>query len=134
MQHVFNNIVLAHLMLMTVKGDDSISFLLLGDWGKGGNSGNAATGYSDENRMLLSERAGRNLGNNQGTNQAAVAKAMGSYSAEHHPSFIVALGDNFYTKGVSSSTDEYWETLWSNVYLDYYPYLKVSWFPVFGKL
>jgi tartrate-resistant acid phosphatase type 5 len=58
---------------------------------------------------------------------------MGNYSDEFQPSFIIALGDNFYSNGVSSSTDSYWDYLWVNVYLDYYPSLRISWYPVFGE-
>lgn len=36
------------------------------------------------------------------------------------PEFIVALGDNFYTNGVQSSTDSLWDSLWKEVYLGIY--------------
>jgi hypothetical protein len=129
-----------------------LHFLLIGDWGKGGNSGytsnrlldNDEFDYDDDNSQMKhhaiaqedGQREGRNEvqgKNKQATNQAAIAKAMGSYSDSFMPSFVIALGDNFYTNGVSSSTDSYWDYLWVNVYLDYYPSLCVPWYPVFGK-
>lgn len=46
-------------------------------------------------------------GEKQQLYQAAIASAMDTYSmnTKPTPSFVVALGDNFYTKGVSSTTD-----------------------------
>ena len=132
---------------------NALHFLLIGDWGKGGNSGGYATSYiSDSNKSYdddLNEESfeksksnssiknlietSRGLKDNKQTYQAAIASAMGSYSDNFKPSFVIALGDNFYANGVSSSTDAYWDYLWTNVYLDYYESLRVPWFPVFGK-
>jgi hypothetical protein len=96
--------------------------------------GNGGDDYNDDQKyskgLYQIEGGGKQ---NQATNQAAIAKAMGNYSDEFQPSFIIALGDNFYTNGVSSSTDSYWDYLWVNVYLDYYSSLRVAWYPVFGK-
>jgi hypothetical protein len=125
-----------------------LHFLLIGDWGKGGNTGyisnNGVNNHDDDennmkyNRLEQGEkqrgRQNRELATqNTATNQAAIAEAMGSYSDSFMPSFVIALGDNFYTNGVSSSTDSYWDYLWVNVYLDYYPSLCIPWYPVFGK-
>jgi tartrate-resistant acid phosphatase type 5 len=68
----------------------------------------------------------------QSTNQANIAKAMGSYAETFGPSFIIAAGDNFYTLGVSSTSDSNWKDLWSDVYLPYTS-LQVPWHAVFGK-
>jgi hypothetical protein len=134
----------------------ALNFLLVGDWGKGGNSGYISNQISDNDevngdddnnskiknhqlaqgdtqRKTSIQRGGDIRALKQSTNQAAIAKAMGSYSDSFKPSFIIALGDNFYSNGVSSSTDSYWDYLWVNVYLDYYPSLRVSWYPVFGN-
>ena len=153
----------ASAISVSEKGDPCLKFLLLGDWGKGGNSGyvasringNSNTDYDDETSNFqmqmrdtedldnlrrsayANETSDRSLGNNNNNNkatyQAAIAKSMGSYSNEFEPSFVVALGDNFYTNGVSSTTDVYWDYLWTNVYLDYYASLRVPWYPVLGK-
>jgi hypothetical protein len=127
----------------------ALHFLLLGDWGKGGNTGYIKSKISDNDEVdddesnekhqgdgqIISKIEGKIkiLANDQPTNQAAIAKAMGSYSDSFMPSFVIALGDNFYANGVSSSTDSYWDYLWVNVYLDYYPSLCIPWYPVFGK-
>ena len=124
---------------VTQNCDHSLNFLLLGDWGKGGNSGyitsnldNGIIGNSteDDDHKMIDKRK---LKNNEVTYQAAIAKAMGTYSEKFLPSFVVALGDNFYTNGVSSSTDVYWDYLWTNVYLDTYESLRIPWFPVLGE-
>eukprot|EP01034_Spumella_vulgaris_P030871 gene30871-38153_t len=65
----------------------------------------------------------------------AVAQAMGQFAnkTSPKPSFVLALGDNFYANGVSSSTDVLWSYLWKNVYLTNYPALYIPWYPVFGN-
>lgn len=83
----------------------SLKFFLLGDWGKGGNSGSFWNkGIDDEEH---SSHTGI-LAKSKTLYQAAVAKAMGDYGSQSNPapSFLVALGDNFYTNGVSSTTDQ----------------------------
>jgi acid phosphatase len=63
-----------------------------------------------------------------------VARAMDQYSSAltPRPSFVVALGDNFYTDGVQSSTDSLWDSLWKDVYLGFET-LNIPWYPVFGN-
>lgn len=60
---------------------------------------------------------------------------MANYSsnADIKPSFVVALGDNFYDDGVSSSNDTLWLNLWKYVYLLDYPDLYIPWYPVLGN-
>lgn len=136
---IANLLIHADSISISQNGDQSLNFLLLGDWGKGGNSGYIASNLDngiisnnteDDDQKMMHKR---NLKNNEVTNQAAIAKAMGTYSEKFLPSFVVALGDNFYTNGVSSSTDVYWDYLWTNVYLDAYESLRIPWFPVLGK-
>ena len=122
--------------------DETLSFLLLGDWGKGGRNGT-----TDKRRLteLLSENT---LNKNeldldilehkghktQKLYQMQVATAMGIYAASAYPqpSFLIALGDNFYDDGVQSSTDSLWNSLWKDVYLGYKG-LNIPWYPVFGN-
>jgi 3',5'-cyclic AMP phosphodiesterase CpdA len=79
---------------------DSISFIVLGDWGKDGVQ-----------------------------SQKAVADAMDNFSKKFHAQFIVTTGDNFYPKGVSSISDSHWKLSFENIYnkeghqLSWYPVL-----------
>ena len=59
---------------------------------------------------------------------------MASYAAAAtvRPDFLVSLGDNFYTKGVYSTSDPMWDYLWSNVYLGYSS-LQIPWYRVLGN-
>ena len=65
----FIAVVFLLLGLQRATGADTgvLRFILLGDWGK--------TYY----------------------NQAYVAKAMGTWASKYYPSFVLALGDNFYS-------------------------------------
>jgi Calcineurin-like phosphoesterase len=121
-----------------------MNFMLLGDWGKGGNSGytynTLRPDYSskddDERNPFYRSSGGGGGGggnNKQLFYQAAIAKVMGAMAEYFIPSFVLALGDNFYTKGVSSSTDVYWEYLWEDVYLRDYSFLRIPWYPVLGN-
>jgi Calcineurin-like phosphoesterase len=123
-----------------------LSFLLLGDWGKGGNNGytynSMKSDVVDTNAIHLQHYVQNGGGDgggeggggkNKNLYQAAIAKVMGTVAEYLTPSFILALGDNFYTKGVSSSADVYWEYLWEDVYLRDYKGLRIPWYPVFGN-
>eukprot|EP01031_Cornospumella_fuschlensis_P030453 gene30453-36802_t len=136
--------------IVGVHGEGSaLSFLLLGDWGKGGTTGAYGSSLNDDefqNSMAPQGVASSNNNNNNNNNknnnnknnkvfyQVQVAKAMGQYaaSASPAPSFVLALGDNFYNNGVSSSTDKLWDYLWKDVYLGYES-LRIPWHPVFGN-
>jgi hypothetical protein len=82
---------------------------------------------------------GNNNNNNNNNNkiyytyQLAISEALGAWAEKNLPSFVVALGDNFYNYGVSSTTDSAWETHWKNVYIDKYPSLQVPWYSVIGN-
>lgn len=122
--------------------DKVLSFLLLGDWGKGGASGtygqrralNDAFNaielkYMELNSMELQKDQQKKV-----FRQMQVATAMGQYGAQTSPkpSFIITLGDNFYGDGVYSTSDPLWKYLWKDVYLGFEE-LKIPWFPVFGN-
>lgn len=66
---------------------DSISFIVMGDWGKYG-----------------------------GDSQKPVADQMDIYSRKFHAQFIVTTGDNFYPAGVSSISDPHWQSSFENIY------------------
>ncbi len=56
---------------------------------------------------------------------------MSQWGAKVAPSFVVALGDNFYEFGVKSVTDPLWKTSFEDVYTD--PSLQVPWYAVLGN-
>jgi len=68
-------------------GVDSISFIVMGDWGKYG-----------------------------GEAQRPVADAINETSNKFHAQFIITTGDNFYPSGVSSTTDPHWKLSFEDVY------------------
>jgi hypothetical protein len=110
----------------------ALKFLLLGDWGKGGNSGYYSSHLSTGDETNERDDDHNRRATKEATYQASIAKAMSNYSNTFNPSFVVALGDNFYGNGVSSTTDPYWDYLWTQVYLDDYPSLRIPWFAVLG--
>ncbi len=123
----------ANLLLLLVGGifqtiaDASLNFLLLGDWGKGGSTGSYGS-------LEVGSQKGT-LANQKTYYQVPIARAMGKFAnnSVNQPSFVLALGDNFYANGVSSSTDSMWSYLWKDVYLANYPGLNIPWYPIFGN-
>eukprot|EP01031_Cornospumella_fuschlensis_P034445 gene34445-41691_t len=123
---------------------DALSFLLLGDWGKGGSSGLYGSSLDDDEFKAvlnkLNESAVQSVADNKDNKktktfyQVQVAKAMSDFASvsDPSPSFVVALGDNFYNNGVSSHADKLWDYLWKDIYLTYRS-LQIPWFPVFGN-
>ena len=58
----------------------------------------------------------------------------GPTTATTPPSFVLALGDNFYEDGVGSSGDKQWSETWRSVWVDPFPALAgVAWLPVLGN-
>jgi len=66
---------------------DSISFIVMGDWGQHGTK-----------------------------SQRPVADAMDVLSRKFHAQFIITTGDNFYPAGVSSINDAHWTSSFENIY------------------
>jgi tartrate-resistant acid phosphatase type 5 len=66
---------------------DSLSFIVLGDWGKDGRK-----------------------------EQRRVAEQMDIYGRKFNARFIVVTGDNFYPTGVASTSDPHWQTSFEDIY------------------
>ncbi len=64
-----------------------LSFLVMGDWGRDGDSA-----------------------------QTRVARQMGVTAEALHAAFVLSTGDNFYSDGVKSVTDRQWQTSFEQVY------------------
>jgi hypothetical protein len=131
---------------------DSLQFLALGDWGKGGVNGDirsTLTTYdesppveyqpdqiSGQQAVSYDPKGGDKKAKTTYTYQVAIAGAMSRWITHRSPrttEFILALGDNFYDYGVLSTSDTPWTTHWEKVYLQNYTNLRVPWFPVFGN-
>ncbi|KAL2518678.1 Purple acid phosphatase 17 [Abeliophyllum distichum] len=69
------------------KGDGSLSFLVVGDWGRKGNY-----------------------------NQSRVAYQMGIIGGKMDLDFIISTGDNFYPKGLTDEHDTAFEDSFTNIY------------------
>ncbi|KAL3818510.1 hypothetical protein ACJIZ3_004415 [Penstemon smallii] len=71
----------------THRNDDSVAFLVVGDWGRDGNY-----------------------------NQSRVAKQMGEVGKKIGIDFVISTGDNFYDTGLKSVNDPRFETSFSKIY------------------
>jgi len=63
-----------------------------------------------------------------------IAQAMNTWAIQHQiqPTFIIALGDNFYPRGVNSVKDDLFKKVWEDNFL-VYPSLRVPWRMVLGN-
>ncbi|GAC13401.1 purple acid phosphatase family protein [Aliiglaciecola lipolytica] len=82
--------------------EDSVSFLVLGDWGRNGH-------YQ----------------------QVPVADMMDVVMQQLDAEFITTTGDNFYSNGVASVDDPYWQTSFEQIY--HGPNLFEDWYPTLGN-
>jgi hypothetical protein len=156
------------LVALSTVNQGEVSFLILGDWGKGGSSGkysssigiynesDIADKFPEESEALIMPSEGEDADfmsplaatsykshnsfdvQASATYQIEIAAAMGNFASNRAmmnraPSFLVAVGDNFYKNGVSSSTDSLWYYLWEDVYISRYSALKIPWYPVLGN-
>ena len=84
---------------LTLAAQAPLSVLVLGDWGTGKKQ------------------------------QAQVAQGMIRYCRSHPCDFVLTVGDNFYPKGVQSSSDPQWKLSFEKQYQP----LGLRFFPVFGN-
>jgi tartrate-resistant acid phosphatase type 5 len=80
----------------------SVNFLVVGDWGRDGAS-----------------------------HQREVAAQMGAVASAQASCCVVSVGDNFYERGVSSSTDPQWRSSYETIYGA--PSLQVPWYVALGN-
>lgn len=119
-----------------------LTFFLLGDWGKGGLSGNVGGKNKKDKKNRHKARKLPNDNDNEhnqhdqkdeSTYQVQIARAMGNLSSEDPPQFVIALGDNFYDDGVSSVNDTLWNSLWKDIYIKNFTGLNIPWYGVLGN-
>ncbi|MFM7770729.1 MAG: metallophosphoesterase, partial [Bacteroidota bacterium] len=82
--------------------DTIVRFAVIGDWGMWGSS-----------------------------DQRKVAESMAIVGTECPFDFIVSVGDNFYSNGVTSTEDPLWQSCFEEVYTS--PALKCPWYVVLGN-
>ncbi|KAH3695861.1 hypothetical protein DPMN_083319 [Dreissena polymorpha] len=63
--------------------------------------------------------------------QTAVRDQMVTYALQHHPRFVVSLGDNFYLYGVENADDTRFNLTFEEVYSD--PSLHIPWYVTAGN-
>ncbi|KQM38097.1 metallophosphoesterase [Sphingomonas sp. Leaf10] len=63
--------------------------------------------------------------------QHHVAAAMGRAAAAARSDFVLAIGDNFYSDGVTSVDDPLWQSVFEGVYT--HPALQVPWYALLGN-
>ena len=85
-----------------VAPDNAVSFLTLGDWGRNGHF------Y-----------------------QKAVARWLDLASYQLDAEFVATTGDNFYSNGIASIDDPYWQSSFESIY--HQPHLFIDWHPVLGN-
>lgn len=66
-----------------------------------------------------------------GKDQHNVATQMATAASKMNPEFFVALGDNFYEKGVTSVSDSQWATTYRNVFSA--ASLQKPWYAILGN-
>jgi tartrate-resistant acid phosphatase type 5 len=79
-----------------------LNFLAIGDWGRNGEC-----------------------------EQLETAKQMGAWAKANPNDFVLALGDNFYPKGVVSEHDPLWHYSFESIYTAHS--LQVDWFAILGN-
>ncbi|MDO6694803.1 metallophosphoesterase [Aliiglaciecola sp. 3_MG-2023] len=97
-QHFYNT----HSVQALEVPENSLSFLILGDWGRNGH-------YQ----------------------QKPVARMMDIAMQQLDGEFIATTGDNFYSNGIASVDDPYWQTSFEQIYDG--PNLFEDWYPTLGN-
>eukprot|EP00051_Salpingoeca_urceolata_P033091 m.18904 g.18904 ORF g.18904 m.18904 type:complete len:324 (+) comp5814_c0_seq1:76-1047(+) len=100
-------LVFAALVATTAASDASLNFLVIGDWGGSGTYPYTTAG------------------------ELATSKAMNEIAPKVNSSFILALGDNFYSEGVKSEYDTRFKYTFENVF--YQESLQTPWYVLAGN-
>ena len=116
----------------------SITFFSHADWGKGGWDGTQSRRARTLNEDKDEERDKHDK-HEEGERkkdmfyQGLTAKTMMQVAAMSTPSFILALGDNFYDDGVASTNDSMWNSHFRDVYFRSDEIRGVPWHSAFGN-
>ena len=96
---------------------------------KNDNKNNKNSNNNNKNGDNNNNKNNRRLGGTYWS--VKVAEAMAGYAEANPASFLIALGDNFYNNGVSSTSDSLWTTYYTNIYN--YDSLQIPWYVIFGN-
>jgi hypothetical protein len=99
--------------LPSTDGKGALRFLTLGDWGC-----HVSYRKKDGKKTTVVNK-----------NQQAVKDSI--LARKYNPNFFIALGDNFYEKGVTSVEDPQFQEAWDDVYTEK-PFLK-RWYAIVGN-
>ena len=116
--------------------NDSITFFAHADWGKGGWDGSQADRRKledvdgDEDRHE-EEKDHKEEVFYQGYTARSMAYVVNVTG--NKPSFVLALGDNFYNDGVASINDSMWYNLFRDVYFRSSALRSIPWHAAFGN-
>ena len=91
-----------HQIVNVDEAQDGLNFLVLGDWGRNGH-------YQQRHVAMWMDIAMEQLGGD----------------------FIVTTGDNFYSNGVASVSDPYWQSSFEQIYQG--PHLFEDWYATLGN-
>lgn len=100
-------LIISTLQVSKCRGEDSLKFLAIADWG--------GTGISPYTTEI----------------QKRVAQQMALLALREKISFIISLGDHFYPSGVKCATDSRFEETFEKVY--HYDTLSIPWYLVAGN-
>ncbi len=101
----------AHSHNKNNNANSGLNFFILGDWGHNVPANVSESGVAFE--------------------QQIIADQMGIAGDQIKPSFIVAVGDNFYEAGPANTTDPIWQNYYRSVYTA--PSTYVPWYPILGN-
>ncbi|CAN5241320.1 metallophosphoesterase [soil metagenome] len=90
----------------------------------------SSLGWAAEPKALAFVATG-DWGQEGDTRQKAVATQMGIAARRMNSSFVVAVGDNFYDAGVTSTSDAHWKVSFEDIYTD--PALQTPWYAILGN-
>lgn len=113
--------------------NSSITFFSHADWGKGGYDGSQYR--RERNLEEKNDEKESNGGEHREETfyQGYTARTMLQVAAMSKPSFVLALGDNFYDDGVNSTTDSMWNTHFRDVYFRSDELRGIPWYSALGN-
>lgn len=112
----------------------SLSFFAHADWGKGGWDGSQSRRRRARERELGEDHEDEHEHREEAFYQGNTSRTMMHVAnTTMLPSFILALGDNFYSDGVASVNDSMWNSHFRDVYFRSTVLRGIPWHAAFGN-